>query len=218
MGHRFSFPRADILIIDDEPGFVRIVACALHRLVNVVSAATVAEASELLRKRKFLACTVDLVLRAGHRCEDGMTLLPIIFETQPTAPILVLTARIDMDWVNEIGRLSSERGPPGVTPCHKTEDLGGLWPFILGALRMPAFTIAEAVARLAARFGLTARQVEVLHAKALGKKNAAIAAELRITEDTVEAHLRDVRERMRCDMTLALVWVIAELAGSERPT
>ena len=61
------------------------------------------------------------------------------------------------------------RGPPGVTPYPKTGEDDALFQFILGALRMPAITIEQAVARIVARHPLTSRHGDVLRGRALGK-------------------------------------------------
>jgi len=61
------------------------------------------------------------------------------------------------------------------------------------------------VAIVNARWQLTPRQVEVLELLARGKSNSEIAAELEISERTVEVHLTAIFVRAQCKSRTELI-------------
>ena len=73
--------------------------------------------------------------------------------------------------------------------------------------RAPARTAALDVSP---RFGLTARELEVLRALSIGARNSAIATQLGITERTVKAHLASIYTKLGVESRTAAVSFAAQ--------
>jgi two-component system response regulator PilR (NtrC family) len=81
--------RPTILVVDDEPDLVELVALTLGRMnLDTQSAADLAGARELLRKGKFDLCLTDMRLPDG----DGLDLVAWIQQNRSDLPVAVITA------------------------------------------------------------------------------------------------------------------------------
>jgi len=78
-----------VLIVDDEPDLVELVALTLERMdLDTASAGDLATARRLLSERRFDLCLTDMRLPDG----DGLDLVAWIEQRQPQLPVAVITA------------------------------------------------------------------------------------------------------------------------------
>ncbi len=78
-----------VLIVDDEPDLVELVALTLERMdLATASAGDLATARQLLSERRFDLCLTDMRLPDG----DGLDLVAWIEQRQPQLPVAVITA------------------------------------------------------------------------------------------------------------------------------
>ncbi len=78
-----------VLIVDDEPDLVELVALTLERMdLATASAGDLASARRLLNERRFDLCLTDMRLPDG----DGLDLVAWIEQVQPQLPVAVITA------------------------------------------------------------------------------------------------------------------------------
>lgn len=202
-------PSQRVLLVDRD----KLLTAALARVlkfVGVVVAHDLAQATRALETSKFCAVLLDIELPGGNSVAGRHSLLPIIAKKRPNIPILVMTARNDLDWVNDVAH-AAVHSSARIVAWHKTSDLDLVIAFVLAALNVPPRTVREGVERLAQRYDLTKRQAQVLELRAHGKSNAEIGERLDIKEKTVATHIRDLRSKMEMSMTLILVALIQEL-------
>lgn len=80
--------RYTLLLVDDESGFVAVLAKRLgRRCIDVTCATSGAEAVQILRKCDFSAAVVDLKMEDM----DGIELLKIFKTMSPSMPVFLLT-------------------------------------------------------------------------------------------------------------------------------
>jgi len=85
--------------------------------------------------------------------------------------------------------------------------------------RIAAVRTALAPPPQATPFGLTMREVEVLHLLAIGRNNRDIAAVLAISPNTVANHLRSIFDKTYCaNRTEAAAFAIREGLTAPRPS
>lgn len=79
----------NVLIIDDEPDIIELLAITLERMgLNTFSAGTIAQAKNLLNKHKFNLVLLDLRLPDG----SGLDLISEIQHSYPNTPVAMVTA------------------------------------------------------------------------------------------------------------------------------
>jgi two-component system, NtrC family, response regulator PilR len=82
-------PKPTVLIVDDEPDLVELVALTLERMgLAAVPAGDLATARRLIGERPFSLCLADMRLPDG----DGLDLVDWIGEQHPQLPVAVITA------------------------------------------------------------------------------------------------------------------------------
>ena len=80
-------------VIDDEPDIRELLEITLARMnIDVHSAGTLGEAKQLLHKRSFDLCLLDMKLPDGN----GLDLVEYIQVNFPTLPVAVITAHGSM--------------------------------------------------------------------------------------------------------------------------
>jgi len=90
------YPACPILMVDDEPAWLRSMAIMLERLGgigNVESCSDSREVMERLKKREYSLVLLDNIM--PHR--PGMELLPEIVESYPSLPVIMLTGVNQVD-------------------------------------------------------------------------------------------------------------------------
>ncbi|HWJ67878.1 MAG TPA: response regulator transcription factor [Nocardioides sp.] len=138
-----------------------------------------------------------VVMDLRMRTVDGITATAeVVANSGP--PVLVLTTFDDDEMLSgalragAAGFLLKDSSADDLIRAVRTVAEGGHWldPTVTGRVLRQFRTSAPAVpAAPAATDALTAREVEVLRAMALGRSNGEIAAELVISELTVKSHV-----------------------------
>jgi FixJ family two-component response regulator len=88
--------RPRVLVVDDEPALVELVAEVVSTMnpeIRVLTAATLAEAEKVLNSQDVQVLVTDVHLPDG----DGTALLPILRSRQPTARAIVITGKPTVD-------------------------------------------------------------------------------------------------------------------------
>lgn len=117
-----------ILIIDDEPDILELLTITLTRMgVDIVPAATVAEARAALDRERFQLCLTDMRLPDG----DGMEIIQYIQENQAGLPVAMITAHGDTESAITALKLGA------FDFLNKPLDLDRLRQLVINALKVP---------------------------------------------------------------------------------
>ena len=146
-----------VLIVDDEPDLVELLALTLERMdLATASAGDLASARRLLAERRFSLCLADLRLPDG----DGLDLVAWIGEHQPELPVAVITAHGNVESAVRALKLGA------FDFISKPVDLGVLRRMVSGAIRLGAGdeAAANATARLGPRLLGASPQMQALRA------------------------------------------------------
>src|SRR5689334_20859596 len=116
-----------VLVVDDEPDLVELVALTLSRMhLATQSAADVASAKKLLKSQSFDLCLTDMRLPDG----DGLDLLEWMGANCPKVPCAVITAHGNVESAVRALKLGA------FDFVSKPLDLGGLRRIIATALKL----------------------------------------------------------------------------------
>ncbi len=190
-------PHRQVLLLDDHPLFrvgLRSTLIGMGLPVEVHEAASVAGALALLAALpRFDLIVYDWVLNHGnqgnHSGGGGVKGLVALVQTAPDVPIVVVSASED----DAVRLAALALGAADFVPKASDPALirDRLWHHLQHTRPWPADTSA-AGPRRTGPVALTLRQREVLTLMSRGNANKVIAAELRIAETTVRAHVSDI--------------------------
>jgi len=144
-----------VLIVDDEPDLVELVALTLERMdLASAAAGTLAAARRLIGERHFDLCLTDLRLPDG----DGLELVTWIGQQQPDLPVAVITAHGNVD--------SAVRALKGgaFDFVSKPLDLEVLRRLVSSALRLRVSADANVTARIGPRLLGSSSKINALRA------------------------------------------------------
>jgi DNA-binding NarL/FixJ family response regulator len=175
-------------VVDDHPSILAAVAAAVGTADDLVLAGTgrtLTEALALLPRSDVLVCDVQLEGQA-----DGITVLESAHEEEASAAVLLLSGHGHPSVV----RAAVERGAAGY--LDKTVEVDT----ILDAIRTVAaggtvFRAADLAASRTTPRRPSQRELQIIAAVVAGRTNAEIAAELALSEKTVESHLHRLFDR-----------------------
>jgi two-component system NarL family response regulator len=180
--------RISVVLADDHVTVREGLAAIIGRqpdMLVVGEAATGREAVDLWRKRRPDVVLLDLRMPIM----DGVEAMDEIRRIDATARIIVLTTfDTDSDISRAIG--AGARGYL-LKDAQRDELLDCIRRVHAGEICISPRLVAKLAAGISSE-ALTARELEVLKLLAAGKSNKEIAADLRITETTVKAHLRNI--------------------------
>ena len=128
-------PKPTVLIVDDEPDLVELLALTLDRMnLATASAGDLATARRLLGEQRFELCLTDMRLPDG----DGLDLVAWIQQYQPQLPVAVITAHGNVETAVRALKLGA------FDFVSKPLDLGVLRRLVAVAIRLAASDAGEA--------------------------------------------------------------------------
>jgi DNA-binding NarL/FixJ family response regulator len=143
---------------------------------------------------------VDLVLLdEADRSEEALWLIRSIKEANDTVTVIVLTARMDGEWLTRAleagaGWAISKSVHPNAMATLVREALSG---HVVQSLQsVPAEPEARAPATGGHRSPLTDRELQILQLVASGATNGEVARRLWITQQTVKFHLSNIYRKL----------------------
>ena len=184
-----------VLCVDDHPLILEGITAALQREqdIKVVAEATNGvEAIEAFRRHLPDVTIMDFKMPRMN----GIVATEAILAEFPQARIVMLTS-----YAGDVNALRAFRS--GVKSyllksMKKNELIETMRRVHAGQSHIPA-EIAQAIASFFFADTLSFREQQVLRSVAKGKSNKAVANELRITEDTVKGHVRNILAKLQAN-------------------
>ncbi|MCG3754841.1 response regulator transcription factor [Amycolatopsis sp. Poz14] len=190
-GLRIAVAEDSVLL---REGLVRILEFHGHRVV--VQAGTAPELLAALSRTKCDLVITDVRMPPGN-ADEGLRAALRLRTTQPALPVLVLSQYVEQTYAAEL--LSSDSAGVGYLLKDRLGDIDVLTDAIRRVASGGTVIDPQVVRQLLARnrespavSRLTAREREVLDYMAQGASNAAIAAQLSVTEAAVAKHIGNI--------------------------
>jgi DNA-binding NarL/FixJ family response regulator len=202
-----------ILAVDDHPLLRQGLAAAIEGAPDMKLLAEAANGREAIaRFREFRPDVTLMDLRMKEM--GGLEAISAIRAEFPAARIIVLTT-----YEGDAQALSAlKAGAAGylLKSAVRKELLDTIRAVHAGQRRIPPAIAAE-IAEHAIDDALSEREIEILRRVAAGKSNKLIAVELRIAENTVKAHMRNILPKLEASdrthaVTIALKRGILDLS------
>ena len=191
-----------VLCVDDHPLIREGVGFMLEGEVDLALVGTAQSGAEALCKFDQLRPDVtimDLRLPDTH----GSDIIRRIRNKHPTAKIIALTTFASD--VQAVGALRAGAVSYLLKGALRTELIDAIRATYAGERRISP-EVAHNIATYLITDPLSEREVEVLQAVSAGRSNKAVAAVLRVSEETVRAHLKSVFSKLGAkDRTHAVV-------------
>ncbi|MBW3662909.1 MAG: response regulator transcription factor [Actinobacteria bacterium] len=192
-----------VALVEDHQVFADALTTMLAQEdIQVVGVApSEAEALQLVAATRPDLVIVDVTLDEGH---DGIAATEALVREHEQLPILILTMHDDADTVTR----ALAAGARGYVPkhCGRNTLVTAIVAVSQGSAYLhPSITgpflerIGPLAAEAASEHRLTAHELRVLRAVALGASTKTVAADLGVSPETVKSHLRRVYEKLGVD-------------------
>lgn len=189
-----------LLLVDDDEGFCDALALTLSDAGYHASSATTTEAaSRLLGAHDFDLVVMDIHMPGNARLEWARGLAT----SHPRLPVILVTGQPALE--TAVDAISLRVVAYLIKPVTGAQLLAEVARLLAEADARTDAAVAERVAQLTQRLGLTSRQAEVLRALVAGQPNKQIATELGCTVRTVEDHVGSLLRRSGVASRAALV-------------
>lgn len=193
--------RIRVMCVDDHPlvreGLTRKIGLQPDMKV-VAMAANGEEALKLFEAHQPDVTLMDLNLPGM----SGLDTIVALRRSHPQARIIVLTMYMGDE---DIHRALQAGAAAYVLKTTVSDDLIGVIREVHAGARPMSSDVAAQLTARAVSPGVTAREKEVLELMATGLRNKEIAATLRISEDTVEVHAKNIFTKLNVrDRTAAV--------------
>jgi two-component system NarL family response regulator len=182
-----------ILLADDHP-LVREGLCALISKQDDMRVVTQAASGRDAIEQYFVHRPRIALLDLRMPAMDGIAVLNAIYERDPACRIVIISSYDNEEDIYRAllagakGYILKDAPVQEIIQCVRTVCNGATWiPPLIGA-------------KLARRIGdqdLTSREVDVLHALALGKSNKEIGVIFEISEATVKVHVTHILKKLK---------------------
>ena len=195
-----------IVVADDHRLLLEALKGILEPIDDLELAGVTTEATDLVGLLRELQPDL-LVLDYAMPGIDGWTLLKRVRRVQSGLPVVILTGSDDP-------RLAKEALAHGARGfVHKSADPEDMVAAFRAALADGEPAVVEqgqSLQQVGARFGLTAREEDVLAALSRGLSLAEIGTELQISRQTVKSHVHNVYLKLDVHNRLEAVRIILE--------
>ncbi len=195
----------EVGIVDEYPAQAAGVAQALERADDMgvaFIAGSGAQARALMDGHAPDVLLVEPWMRAG----DGLALMEWVAEEYPDTAVIALSRLWDASHVDEAANVGARAHLQKDT---RPEDLPTIIRHVrAGAVMRPGGVNGQA---RGPRAPLTARERDVLRLLAAGLKNAQIAQELYVTEQTVKFHVRNIFRKLGVETRTQAAYQAARL-------
>ncbi|MEG9438724.1 response regulator transcription factor [Edaphobacter sp. HDX4] len=182
-----------VLIADDLPIVRAGLATMINRRVDMRVVAEASNGKEAVDK--FIAHSPDIaLLELRLPLMDGVEAVASICKQVPSARLVIFTTCQGEEDIyramraGAYGYLLKDTALSEVVECIRAVAEGGRWI-------SPA--VAAKLGKRIADRGLTARELEVIHALSSGKSNKEIGSLLDISEATVKVHITHILEKLK---------------------
>ncbi len=206
-----------VFIADDHTLYVDALVIALEHYpaLPVSILGTASNGEDLLRQLRLKLPDV-LLLDLNMPVMNGLEVIPLLRESYPGLPILVVTKYSDPKFVRECLQVHNVAGYILKTSSLK-ELAEGIQQVLQGNLYMsknlqlfPKDLVEEEVETVfdenfLAKYNLTRRELEILGLIAKAKSNSDIAVHLFISPQTVGAHRKNIMRKLNISSTAGLV-------------
>jgi len=204
--HRSRLAVFRIVVADDHRLLLEALKGILEPIDDLELAGVTTEATDLVGLLRELQPDL-LVLDYAMPGIDGWTLLKRVRRVQSGLPVVILTGSDDP-------RLAKEALAHGARGfVHKSADPEDMVAAFRAALADGEPAVVEqgqSLQQVGARFGLTAREEDVLAALSRGLSLAEIGSELQISRQTVKSHVHNLYLKLDVHNRLEAVRIILE--------
>ncbi|MEM9693750.1 MAG: response regulator [Myxococcota bacterium] len=194
------------LIVEDDPGIARAISQLVPGgLTTVVVSSVAAALGALAMPAKLAGAIIDIGLPDG----SGIKVVEFLRARDLELPILVLTAALDRNLINQVHSLGAEY-------VCKPEFGGNLKEFLRRidpeTRRLGRFSAVLEAAR--ERYRLTDREVTILAESLDGIPRGRLAEVLGVSENTLKTQIRSLLDKTSRNSLSEAVWLVRNLKGT----
>ncbi|MGD8591123.1 MAG: response regulator transcription factor [Chromatiales bacterium] len=192
-----------ILIVDDHTLFREAFILLLKEFDPALTVIEASSAEEALSALEYYP-DLDLILLDNKLPGmDGLAALPLLRETAPTVPVVILSGTDDHSAVRSalaegaVGFIHKSTGSQEMRNALQLVMQGEVYAPLAMLSTRDSSQPAKSIHQQTTESSLTQRQLEVLQLLSEGRPNKTIARQLGITEATVKLHVSAILQALR---------------------
>jgi DNA-binding NarL/FixJ family response regulator len=200
--HNPQRPRRKVLIVDDHPIFREGLAQSINREQDLLVCGEAEDAGQGLDHVSKLGpdlVIVDITLPG----KSGLELIKDLQAAQPELPLLAVSMHDELLYASRIlragarGYVMKQETPQTLLHAIRHVLDGGIYVSDrMSARILENFSIRRAPGSTSPIEQLSDREFEIFHLVGLGRDNAAIAAQLHLSQKTVAVHQANIRRKL----------------------